>query len=177
MPTNVESEYPEMDDELDPIVEEKMDRIARFYYLSYVTDDNPSPFNELTGLEQVVNYEFDLEDEFESSDVIDDIVSRAKVMKSFQSEELYRNPNEVETRAILIKLAKGIYIDLLTEDNPSRWNELTGLEQAICYEFGPRSKEEIKNIRKRLLRVQHELNGGFRLKKIKDLNDFPLTQD
>jgi len=40
-----------------------INQIAQGMFLGRITDDNPSPFNDLTSLEQIILYEFDIDEE------------------------------------------------------------------------------------------------------------------
>jgi len=66
-------------------------------------------------------------------------------------------------RNLALKVIEG----LLTDDNPSEENNLTGLEQTIAYVFifSKGDKNTIKGMKKRVYGKINDLNGGCKIEK------------
>jgi hypothetical protein len=153
-------------DEQDDYSEEKMiSWIANRYLAGDITDDNPSTVNSLTGLEQVIafNYGLDPNDEEERVEIECiriDIEERIKFQMNGGSyienqplEFSELNPDEIvleldrgtcinhfgslqEYEDWINRVSRKIFENVLTEDNPSPKNRLTGLDQFIISQVG-----------------------------------------
>lgn len=174
----------EFDDDLDFIIEEKMEEIAESLLKGYVTDDNPSPLNGFTGLEQLILFEMgeDLPEELPLYIVKAQIKITAWTMTQddeFDEEEEYDpigldfdvddETIEEEIEETIKEITNHLALENITHDNPSQENGYTGLTQVVLHELdayvraGFTSFPEIaEKISQRLI----ILNGGCNLANV-----------
>lgn len=163
---------PEPGDRKDEVKEEIKERIAWSYSLHELTDDNVSELNGLTGLEQIIIYEFDCNSQEELFEMAEEISDLAMELDVSESEESFPEITNQQEQELILKLAKGYYREILTDDNESRWLGLTGFEQAIMYEFGPISIEKFAELKSKILGMERDLRGGSRLIKLSNLDGY-----
>lgn len=140
--------------------EDMVRRISIMYSIDYITDDNPSKINNYTGLSQVLIYSLGLEDELDLMELEDDVYAFSQKGEDFHFCIKDIPKNSFKEKILTMKLAQGYFRKILTDDTPSRWNHLSGLDQAICFEFGPIPLDEIERIKKDIVEMRPHLFGG-----------------
>ncbi len=165
-------------------------QLASDLLLNRVTDDNPSPTNGLTGYEQTIASVLGYSPSRDYNQI--QIVKKKVLGRMFDLQggaylenvdslsfepyvfELVREEEE------LMKIYRDLAIDvmngILTDDNRSKVNGLTGLEQAICsfFEYYPKSEyPEILRIKNIVLGIYIGMRGGSDLS---DSESFKLDQ-
>lgn len=142
------------------------------------TTDNPSPSNELTGLDQVCAYyseflECSLSEfkkivlevyrgQLASEDVVEDL---GEDLEEEWEEEDIPEGDEVDFTSGYRHLALGMILGIVTDDNPSELNGLTGLEQLIAHLRCTFNSEQILEAREAVLKeyARLYLSGGYNI--------------
>ncbi len=145
----------------------KKESIAEALALGLLSHDNPSPRNRYTSLEQLILFEFNA---IENPDVRDDlteikreIISISKGIDSFDYDIF--DKEDVDEKALNIKIAKYVARGYITDDNISDTVSLTSLEQTIHFKYGSLSLEELKVIKREIVAEQINLRGGSVISK------------
>jgi hypothetical protein len=152
----------------------KLLRIAISYLSREIADDTPSEINGLTALDQLIAYEFGIEDDEKFNERLeelkDDVIFVAQCLEEEDEVdvEMYVSDKEQVIRRIAIYTLA----ELITDDVVSRWPEYTPLEQIIMYEWGYIEDKEITKIKKRIKDQQLMLRGGSALKSKKEYNEY-----
>lgn len=162
----------EPEDRKDEVKQEIKEKIAWSYSLHELTDDNVSELNGLTGLEQIIMYEFDCNSQEEIFEMAEEISDLAMELDISESEESFPKITDLQEQELILKLAKGYYREILTDDNVSRWVGLSGFEQAILYEFGPVLVGKFEELKSKILGMERDLRGGSRLRKLSNLDGY-----
>ncbi|MDX9739431.1 MAG: hypothetical protein RBT33_03700 [Candidatus Dojkabacteria bacterium] len=151
----------------------KKARIAIAYYYRQISEDNPSDENGYTAFDQLILYEFDIANDEDVYDQIEelkeDIVFFAQMLDEGEGEIILEYQiNEDET---LLRIAKGVLEGYITDDTISRWADLTSMEQIILYEFGNMEIDRMIAIKKKLKSIELGLRGGSTISKKDDIDD------
>ena len=199
--SNSERDNEQREEKIDIVVE----RLASFVYDGWITDDNPSPTNNKTSLEQIILFELDgYLDEKTDIEYIKACVTKEIGETNYEKfpdedfgleedtsidDDLSFTPdsfiNQPEIVKDIKKIAEFIFLNIITKDNPSPENECNSLEQVISFHFSKyvfynykHDKDIVKGINAHL----NSLNGGcniyFGEKDIDILNekDFPIAE-
>ena len=142
--------------------EEILTKVKSMYALGYITDDNPSQINGCTGLSQVLLYSLPIDDELDLLEYEEGIHDFAEEMEDVHFGTVDIPRGSFLERISVIKLAQAVIGSILTDDNHSGWNKFSGLEQAICYEFGPIPLNRISEIKEKIKSMMPEILGGVR---------------
>ncbi len=139
---------------------EILKKVIELYCDDYITDDNPSKINSFTGLSQVLIYSLGIVDGLDLLELEDDMLEFSEV--GLGSPIPFRDipRHSFKEKLITTKLAQGYLRKILTDDAPSQWNGLSGLDQAICFEFGRIPLYRIKEIKKSIINLRPYLLGG-----------------
>ena len=151
---------------------EAKEKIALLYSLQVITDDNQSLTNGLSSLEQIIMYEFDLNNKSELYDMVEEISDLEVHFDVFKLRKILTETIFQDEEELVLKLAKGRYKGILTDDNVSKWTWLTSLEEAILYEFGPVSEERLSELKSKVSNKESDLKGGCRLRDISALTRY-----
>lgn len=156
-------EYDDFDDE-EEFEQDTINWICNRYLSGHITDDNPSFANGLTGLDQIIAFNFELDPEDEE-DMVEieyirlDIQERIRykmnggsylagvpvqIFEEAEDEPLMADVEkciehfggEEEYKDWINKVAKNVLLGILTKDNPSYRNGLTGFQQFIISQIG-----------------------------------------
>lgn len=156
------------------IKELKLLRIAISYLSREIADDTPSEINGLTALDQLIVYEFGIEDDENLNGTLEelkgDVIFEAQCLE--EEDELEVEMYVPEKDQAIRRIAACTLADLITDDVVSRWPEYTPLEQIIMYEWGYIEEEEVIKIKKRIKEEQIILRGGSALKNKEDYYDY-----
>ena len=151
-------------------------RIAMGVLVRDISDDNPSDTNGYTGLEQVIMYCFETEDYTLIQDLKEEIMDIAQDFEEEEYEEDFPQLEEEDERKILVKIARFVLENIITDDNRSSWSGLSGLEQAIYYEFGPVGSIKLLEIKKKIIGMQMDLRGGSTVRNQYNPDDYVLDE-
>jgi len=152
-----------------------LERIALSYLLRGITDNNPSEKNNLSTLEQILHYEFfhDIYDEYDLEGLKQEIIAMAQTLEGEYGEEecitrdyVYSQRNRINKR-----IARAIFLELITDDNPSDWTGLSSLEEIICYEYGEINPDELVRAKKEIFSLTIGLRGGSNMGDFDDPED------
>jgi hypothetical protein len=164
----------EQDNPEQEIKDFKILRIALAYLNREIADDSPSEENGLTALEQLILYEFEIEEDEHFNDTLeelkDDIIFEAQCLEEEDEAtvELYILDEDQAIR----RLAQATLIGNITDDVVSNWQGMTPLEQIIMYEWGYVEEEMVTNVKKRIKNEQLKLRGGRALRSKKEYEDY-----
>ena len=173
----------------------KIEGIASNYLDRFITDDNPSTKNGYTALDQLIIYDFDLAsfigDDFydKFQELKDLIIDRAHEI--LDEEDCDTVDNEIDEdnveyfdardlfdeNKVLMKIAKYMLLEYITDDVLSPFSGETSLEQIIAYEYGNRiatenNEAEMIKIKKKLMAIRFDMKGGGRMYNITSIEEF-----
>ena len=80
--------------------------------------------------------------------------------EEFNSEQQQNSENEELTKELINRIAEGVFLGKITDDNLSCSNGLSSLEQIIGYEFDYEGEEELKEIKNAIYARVLDLSGG-----------------
>lgn len=146
-----------------------------------LTTDNPSPLNQLTGLDQICFFYSEglgcspsvfknivLEEYreirfFDGDDNWDEDYEDEEGNEDEDYDEYNDEQNKEDESATNRHFALGLRLNVLTDDNPSELNGLTGLEQVISFVYGTIRRDEIKRIKNEIMVEEMKLyfSGGY----------------
>lgn len=166
---------PEGENKRESEIEElKKKRIAIAYYYRQISEDNPSDENGYTAFDQLILYEFDIANEEDLYDQVeelkDDIVFIAQMLDEGTEDIVIECI--IDEEEVLLRIAKGTLEGYITDDTVSRWTGLTSMEQIILYEFGDMEIDRMVEIKKRLKSIALNLRGGSIMRNRDDFEDF-----
>jgi len=145
----------------------KKARIAEALNLDYISHDNPSPKNQYTALEQLILFEFDAIDnpeiKKELPEIKREIISMSKSLDFLEYD--ISEQEDIDEKALNIKIAKYVGRGYITDDNISDTVSLTSLEQTIYFKYCSLSLEELKEIKREIVAEQINLRGGSVMSK------------
>lgn len=145
-------------------------RIADAVLWRQITDDNPSDINGYTALEQVIMYEFNIDDDEDIEDIKDEIICLARDLE-LDDEDKGLLVRAFDQDKINKKIAKSIIHGIITDDKESPWSGLSSLEQIISYECGSVDVYVIFDIKKAIKGTQFDLRGGYKMQHQDDFWD------
>lgn len=149
-----------------------------------ITDDNPSPCNGYTALEQMIIYQFDTKFELNLAQLKKEIISLAKQLSEEEKIEDTDNLEDEEfddteyeeiiydEQIVLDKIAQYVLSGIITDDIASDWNGRTSLEQILSCEFGDYAITNMGELKKKIYAKGICLRGGRRLQSYEDFNSF-----
>lgn len=80
--------------------------------------------------------------------------------EEFNPEQQQNSGNEELTKELINRIAEGVFLGKITDDNLSCRNGLSSLEQIIGYEFDYEGEEELKEIKNAIYARVLDLSGG-----------------
>jgi hypothetical protein len=189
------------DDEKEHRFELVIEGLATFVYYGDITDDNPSPTNKMTSLEQIIQFELDEylggkitieyikacirkeigETEYSDFDDIDfDEDDIKDIDLPITAEKFINQPKIAQD---IKRIAEFIFFNIVTEDNPSEESGENTLEQLIPFCFSKYifySEKYYKEIVKGINSHLNTVNGGANIffgkqdSNILNQDDFPI---
>ncbi len=169
---------PEGENKRESEIEElKKERIAIAYYYRQISEDNPSEENGYTALDQLILHEFDILNEDDMYDQLEDLKDDIVFIAQMLDEGMEEIEIEyiMDEKDVLLRIAKGTLEGYITDDTVSRWTGLTSMEQIIVYEFGDMEVDRMIAIKKKLRSIELNLRGGSTMKNKDEFeNYFPL---
>lgn len=92
----------EPEDKKDGVKQEIKEKIAWSYSLHELTDDNVSELNGLTGLEQIIMYEFDCNSQEEIFEMAEEISDLAMELDISESEESLPKITDLQEQELIL---------------------------------------------------------------------------
>lgn len=163
-----------------------LERIAAGYFFNEIPDDNPSEEYNLTALDELILYAFDVPYDETLFETLVDLKNkvREKTCELF-SEDVADACDEYEPKVIpcdfneqkvLIKIVRGMFNGLITNRRRSFRTGMSSLEHIIEYQFGISDMKEQIKIKKKIKGMQIALNGGSLVNKQSDFKRY-VKQD
>ncbi len=140
--------------------EDSINRIVSGMLDGYITLDNPSPINGMDTFKQVVLFQLGDVEESEyrsfSLDIVNLFQERYENLEKGGTdcviEPIYDlSEIEKESKKLISKLAKSVLRERVTDDNPSKFNNLTSLEQMIFIFFDCSNEIEMLIVKNKIL--------------------------
>ena len=151
----------------------KKESIAEALSLGFLSHDNPSPRNRYTSLEQLILFEFDavenpgIKDEL--TEIKREVISISKGIDYFEYDMYERD--DIDEKALNIKIAKYIIRGYVTDDNISDIVGTTSLEQIIYFKYGPIGSKKFSEVRREIMSEQLNLRGGSVMSRNENIKD------
>lgn len=187
MPELHELEEPEDNEEdWDSVEGEQfaINQLAIAYYINIITDDNDSPLNGTTGLDQAIACELSsrissLEDFSRYKDrILATAEEFADLCKDLKCEGYHgtfihndgETPKEREKRFreyedfIVVELAELLLLKIVTDDNNESINGYTQLEQVVLFYLGYMSECSLKGVKSRIYSRLSDRNSGYHIR-------------
>jgi len=151
----------------------KKESIAEALSLGFLSHDNPSPRNRYTSLEQLILFEFDGVDnpdiKNELTEIKREVISISNSIDYLEYDMYDRD--DIDEKAINIKIAKYVIRGYVTDDNISDIVGTTSLEQIIYFKYGPIGSKKFSEVKREIMSQQLNLRGGSVMSKYENMND------